>query len=138
MDVHASSSHDEEVVGPSDRSFGFVFTAVLAVVGLLPLWRGASPRVWALAVAGAIGLFAVVWPRALAPANRIWLRLGLLLHRIVNPVVMGAVFYLVITPFGFVMRRRHTGLHTRLRRDEGVPTYWIPREGVGSSMNQQF
>ena len=138
MDVHGSSSHDEEVVGPSDRWFGFVFTVVFAIVGLLPLWRGAAPRQWALVAAGVVGLLALVWPRALAPANKAWLRLGLLLHRIVNPVVMGAVFYLAITPFGFFMRRRRAGLHTQLRPDERATTYWIPREGAASPMDQQF
>src|SRR4029453_11604169 len=96
--------HDEEVVGPSDRSFGVVFTVVFSLVGLLPLWRGAAPRWWAVGVALVFGLLALFGPRGLAPANRVWLRIGLLLHRIVNPVVMGVVFYLVVTPFGYVVR----------------------------------
>jgi hypothetical protein len=138
MSVHGSSLQDEEVVGPSDRSFGLVFTAVFAIVGLLPLWRGAAPRWWALTGAGVIGLLALVWPRALAPANRLWLRIGLLLHRIVNPVVMGAIFYLVVTPFGFIMRVRQTGLTARLRPDRDAATYWIARDGGASPMDQQF
>ena len=130
--------HDEEVVGPSDRSFGVVFTVIFSLVGLLPLWRGAAPRWWAVGVALVFGLLALVWPRGLAPANRVWLRIGLLLHRIVNPVVMGVVFYLVVTPFGYVMRRRGKGLSERLRVDKGASTYWIARENSSSPMNQQF
>ena len=138
MNIHGSPPHDEEVVGPSDRSFGFVFTGVFLVVALLPLWRGAAPRWWALAVAAVFLLLAVAAPRALAPANRLWLRIGLLLHRVVNPVVMAAVFYLVVTPFGFVMRRFNKSLTDRLRPDTAATTYWIRRDNGSSPMNQQF
>jgi len=115
-----------------------VFTVVFSLIGLLPLWRGASPRWWAVGVAAVILLLALVWPRALAPANRIWLRIGLLLHRIVNPIVMGVIFYLVVTPFGYVMRLRRKGLTDRLRPDKDAKTYWIQRNDASSSMNQQF
>jgi len=76
--------------------------------------------------------------RALAPANRVWLRLGLLLHKVVNPIVMGLIFYLVVTPFGLVMRRRNKGLTAMLRRDDKSTTYWISRNDASSPMNQQF
>jgi hypothetical protein len=102
------------------------------------MWRGAQPRWWALAVAAAFFFLALVVPRALAPANRLWLRIGLLLHRVVNPVVMAVMFYLVVTPFGFVMRRLNPALTDRLRPDKGATTYWIRREGHSSPMDQQF
>jgi hypothetical protein len=137
MSIHGSL-HDEEVVGPSDRSFGVVFTVVFSLVGLLRLWRGAPPRWWAVGVAVVIALLTLLWPRALAPANRVWLRIGLLLHRIVNPLVMGVVFYLVVTPFGYAMRLRRKGLSGLLRVDKGASTYWIARENGSSPMNQQF
>ena len=130
--------HIEEVVGPSDRSFGVVFTVVFSLIGVLPLWRGAPPRWWAVGVAVVIGLLALVWPRALAPANRVWLRIGVLLHRIVNPVVMGVIFYLVVTPFGYVMRRRQKRLADMRRPTSDAPTYWIPRAEGSSPMDQQF
>ena len=137
MNIHGPL-HDEDVVGPSDRSFGLVFTVVFTLTGLLPLWRGAGPRWWAVGVAIVVALLTLVWPRALAPANRIWLRLGLLLHKIVNPIVMGLIFYLVVTPFGLVMRRRDKGLTATLRRDDKATTYWISRSDASSPMNQQF
>ena len=137
MSIHGPL-HDEDVVGPSDRSFGLVFTVVFTLVGLLPLWRGAGPRWWAVSVAIVVGGLTLAWPPALAPANRIWLRIGLLLHKIVNPIVMGAIFYLVVTPFGLVMRRRNKGLTATLRRDDSAATYWISRSDASSPMNQQF
>jgi hypothetical protein len=137
MSIHGSL-HDEEVVGPSDRSFGFVFTGVFSIIALLPLLRGGAPRWWAVAAAVVILALALVWPRALAPANRIWLRIGLLLHRIVNPIVMGAIFYLVVTPFGLVMRLRRSGPASMRRPDTAATSYWIPRAGNSSRMDQQF
>jgi hypothetical protein len=137
MSIHGSM-HNEDVVGPSDRSFGLVFTVVFSLIGLLPLWRGAQPRWWAIGVAVVVATLALLWPRALAPANRLWLRIGLLLHKIVNPIVMGVIFYLVVTPFGFVMRRRHKGLTATLRPDNKAETYWLSRNDASSPMNQQF
>jgi hypothetical protein len=137
MSIHGSP-HEEEVVGPSDRSFGLVFTAVFTIVALLPLWRGASPRWWAVAVAAVFGALALLWPPALAPANRVWLRIGLLMHRIVNPVVMGAIFYLVVTPFGLAMRLLGKGPAAMRRGDTASATYWISRSGGSSPMDRQF
>ena len=137
MSIHGPL-HEEEVVGPSNRSFGIVFTVVFSIIALLPLWRGAAPRWWAVGLAVVTGALTLVWPSALAPANRVWLRIGLLMHRVVNPIVMGAIFYLVITPFGFVMRLRRTGLTALQKPDETATTYWVPRAEVPSRMDQQF
>ena len=137
MSIH-ESARDEDVVGPSDRSFGFVFTVVFLIVALLPLWRGAEPRWWAVGVAGAFFGLALVWPRALAPLNRLWLRIGLLMHRVVNPVVMGVIYYLVVTPFGLVMRRVRGEPAVRRQPDKTLSTYWIARSDPSAPMDQQF
>ena len=137
MSIHGSS-RDEEVVGPSNRSFGLVFTVVFTIVALLPLWRGAPPRWWAIAVAAIVGGLALIWPRARAPANYIWLRIGLLMHRIVNPIVMGAIFYVVVTPIGLVRRLLGKGPAAMRRGDTAATSYWIARAGGSSSMDNQF
>jgi hypothetical protein len=131
--------HAEAAIGPSNRSFGLVFTLVFALIGTIPWWRGGPVRLWALVVAGAFGLAAMVAPRVLAPLNRLWLRLGLVMHHVVNPVVMGALFYLVVTPFGLARQAMGKGLTPRLRRDPAATTYWIDRAGHPvSRMDQQF
>lgn len=137
MSIHGSS-RDEEVVGPSNRSFGLVFTVVFTVVALLPLWHSAPPRWWAVAVAAVFGALALLWPRALAPANHVWLRIGLLMHRIVNPIVMGAIFYLVVTPFGLGMRLLGKGPAAMRPPDRAATSYWIARAGGSSPMDRQF
>ena len=136
--IDRASHEPEDVVGPSDRSFGLTFAVVFAIVGLLPLWRGGAPRGWALVVAAVVLTLALVWPRPLAPANRLWLRLGLLMHRVVNPVVMAVLYYGVVTPFGLVMRLFGAGLSRRLRYDPAATTYWKRREAAASRMDQQF
>ena len=138
MIADGRSHRDEGVVGPSDRSFGLTFGCIFLAVGLLPLWRGGAPRGWALIVAALCLVAASVRPRILAPANRIWFRIGLLLHRVVNPVVMAAIYYLAVTPCGLLTRLFGTAMAQRLRPDPAAPTYWIPRSDTPSRMDQQF
>src|SRR5262252_8095184 len=101
--THENFARDHEVVGSSDRSFGLTFAAFLALIGLWPLVRGAPMRIWALGLSAVFLALALGRPGLLAPLNRIWLRIGLAMHRVVNPLVLGAMFYGVITPFGLAM-----------------------------------
>ena len=125
----------------SDRSFGYVFAVVFALIGLFPLWRLDAPRWWALAIAAAFVLIAVLYPQALGPLNHLWLAFGRLLHRIVSPLVMGAVFFLAVTPTGLIMRLRRPDLLS-LRRRPDLSSYWIEREAEtlppSETMKKQF
>jgi hypothetical protein len=137
--THEHLSGDDEVIQPSSRSFGLTFAVVFAVVALLPLWRGQPARAWAVVVAFALAGVALVAPAVLAPLSDLWQRVGLLLHRVVNPIVLGALFYLAVTPFGLVTRWFGKGLTGRLRPDPKAGTYWISRADVPpSSMRNQF
>ena len=129
---------DDEVVGPSDRSFGLVFAVVFAIIAFFPIWSGGGIRLWAVAISVGCAVLALAWPRALAPANRVWLRFGLALHRIVNPVVMAVLFFLVFTPFGLVMRVAGRGLRRQLRPDPSRSSYWIAKADTGSRMDKPF
>ncbi|HEY9568499.1 MAG TPA: SxtJ family membrane protein [Thalassobaculum sp.] len=131
--------HGTVAIG-SERSFGIVFAAVFAVVGLLPLLDGAAPRPWALAVAAAFLAVALLRPRLLAPANRAWFRLGMLLGAIVTPVVMALVFFIAVTPTALLLRLFGKDPLNR-RFDPDAPSYWIPRDAEAdarSSMSNQF
>ena len=92
------------IEGSSNRSFGLVFATVFLIIAAYPLLFGSAFRWWSLAVAAAFGLAALFAPATLAPLNRLWTRFGLLLHRLVSPVVLGVMFYLVVTPTGLLMR----------------------------------
>ena len=130
----------EEVRRSSDRSFGVVFAAAFLVIALFPLVRGGEPRLWALAVAAAFLGAALIRPALLAPLNRLWFRFGLLLGRVTNPLIMGLVFFLVITPMAMIMRLRGKD-PLRLRPDREAKSYWIERVPPGpapASMTNQF
>lgn len=134
-------SRAPDVRQSSDRSFGIVFGGFFLIVALLPLLRtGGLPRVWALLVSAVFFLVAVVAPRLLSPLNDLWLRLGSLLHRVVSPIVLGMLFFLVVTPTGLVMRLLGRDLLT-LRRDPREKSYWIARRPPGpppDSFQNQF
>ncbi len=140
MNTHETFDRAPPVKTSSDRSFGLVFAAVFAIVGLIPLVRAQPVRAWALGIAAAFVVVALVRPALLAPANRLWTRLGALLHRIVNPVVTGLLFYLAVTPTGLIIRAMGRD-PLRLRRDPAAESYWIRRDPPGpppESMPQQF
>jgi Saxitoxin biosynthesis operon protein SxtJ len=138
--THERLVADEAVTGSSNRSFGFVFSALFALVGLGPLVHGRPVRAWAVLVATTFLLIALARPRILAPLNRLWLGFGLLLHACVSPMIMGLVFYTTVTPIG--LARRLLGADPlRLRLDRDAVTYWIERDPPGpapDTMRRQF
>ena len=138
--LHENLSRSHVAERGSPRGFGIVFAAVFAVIGLWPLMDGEGVRVWALAAAAVFLVLALMRPSLLAPLNRIWLGLGAVLHRIVNPLVMGLMFFAVITPTALLLRLMGKDL-LRLRFPPGAKSYWIPRQPPGpepQSMRNQF
>lgn len=138
--AHEELTREQRVEGSSDRSFGAVFAVVFFLIAAWPLMHGAMPRWWAGGIAAIFALIAVVKPTLLAGLNRVWVRFGVLLGKVVSPIALGILFYGVLVPIGVVMRL--TGKDPlRLKHDATVPSYWIPREPPGpprDSMNNQF
>jgi hypothetical protein len=140
-----SSSHesfDRELVseGSSDRSFGLVFTAFFALVGVWPLVHKRPLRPWALFVSAAFLLVALAFPRVLHPLNLLWTRFGRLLSKVTNPIITGLMFYVIFTPAGLLLRLFGKDL-LRLKYDRSAPSYWIRRDPAGlipESMRNQF
>ena len=140
MPTHEDFSRTHEVKASSNRSFGWVFTAVFLIIAMWPLVSGGIVRWWSLFVAAAFALVTVAVPKTLALPKRLWLRFGLLLNRIISPVALAILFYIVVTPVGVLMRVLGKD-NLRLRRDHLNTTYWIKREPPGpkpDSMNHQF
>jgi len=137
---HENFSRDETVSLGSDRSFGLVMAAAFAVLTLINVWHdgGAWPVLAAVAVVFLIT--ALLIPSALNPLNRVWMKFGLLLHKIINPIIMGLVFYGAVLPTGLVMRAVGKDL-LRLKPQPEADTYWIVRRPPGpapESMKDQF
>ncbi len=122
----------------SDRAFGLVFCAVLALVGLWPLLGGSPPRWPALAASGLFLGLALLAPARLGPLNRLWLRFGRLLHRVMNPVILALLFFGAVLPMALLLRLMGKDL-LRLKPDPGAATYWMARRPVpGSSFTKQL
>ena len=138
--LHEDLTRDHQVEGSSDRSFGVVFAIVFGIIALWPLFDGGVPRWWAVAIATLFGLIALIKPMLLAALNRQWMKLGLLLGRVVSPIALGLLFYGVFAPTGLVLRLAGKD-PLRLKFDRHADSYWIRREPPGpppDSMTNQF
>ena len=139
-DLHEDLSRGHVAEQGSPRGFGVVFAVVFAVVGLWPLMDGEGVRVWALVLGGAFLALALMRPSLLTPFNRLWLGFGTILHRIVSPLVMGLMFFAVITPTALILKLIGKDL-LRRRFSPSAQSYWIPRQPPGpepQSMRNQF
>jgi hypothetical protein len=127
-----------EVKPPSERSTGLLFAAVALVTAMLS--RNSPTVLWvALVMASILAVVSLIAPVLLKPLTILWFRFGLLLHRVVNPIVMFAVYVMVFVPAGAIMRLWRDPL--TLRRATGASTYWIERGangGIEGSMTNQF
>jgi hypothetical protein len=138
--THEVFSRDEKVVAGSDRTFGLVMAAALAAVTALNAWHSGRVWPWTGGVAALLVAAAVLRPSLLHPLNLMWLKFGLLLHKVVNPVVMALLFYGTVLPTGLIMRWLGKDL-LRLKREPGAESYWIVRKPPGPSpetMRDQF
>lgn len=138
--LHENLVRNDEIVGPSNRRFGLTMAAAcIAVGGFRALFAHAHSEWW-LAAGLVIALLAAAWPDALAPFNRLWLKIGLVLYKIVNPVVMTMLFVSTIVPVGVLLRLRGQD-PLRLKPRPDAASYWIEREQRGpvpEAMKNQF
>jgi hypothetical protein len=137
--LHEDIERSHEAAGSSDRAFGVVFAVGFGAWALLPLLHGRGVRGWALAVAALFLAAALALPRVLAPLNWAWTRLGMLLARMSNPIILAVLFYLVLMPVGLLMRivgKRPL----QLGFDPHARSYWTPREPgpAPDTMKRQF
>jgi hypothetical protein len=137
---HEDLRRDDRITGPSDRKFGLTIGAILAVIGAWKLVHGSNwGLLWGALAAALIGC-ALLRPALLSRLNDLWLRLGLLLHRIVNPIIMVFLFFGMIAPIGLLMRAFGKD-PLRLKFDKTARSYWIARSDdrpLPEAMRQQF
>jgi hypothetical protein len=124
--IHEDLTRPLEAAVLSDRSTGFWLAALFAVVGAGPMIAHRSPKLWALGMAFVMLLLGLAAPRALRPVNWSLTRLGLLIARITNPIVMAVLFYAIFTPIGVVIRLLGKD-PLDLRFDPNASGYWKPR-----------
>jgi hypothetical protein len=131
MAGHETVSSFRKISLGSNRKFGLTFCIIFVLFGIWPLLHdGGSPRWGVLAVAAGFLIFAAIAPNRLEPLNRAWFKLGLVLSRIVNPIIMGILFFGIVTPFGWYLRWRGKDLlHSSIEPE--VSTDWSQREPPG-------
>ena len=120
----------------SNRSFGIVFFIVFLIISLFPLLNGGTPRFWALIIALIFLVLGLINSKILAPLNKIWFKFGIFLGKIISPMVMGIIFFLVVTPIGFIMRQLGKDILNLKYQDS--KSYWIEKTGPKSKMKNQF
>ena len=120
----------------SNRSFGIVFFIVFLLIAIYPLLSGESVRLWSLAIASIFFILGIINSSLLSPLNKIWFKFGLLLGRFISPLVMGLIFFLVVTPIALFMKLlKKDLLNLKFNKDN---TYWIVKSGPKSKMKNQF
>lgn len=138
--THESYHREEHIEGSSDKGFGLVFAGFFGIVTAISLWRSGTTWHWALPVAVVFLVVSYTVPSILAPLNRLWMKFGLLLYKVMNPLVLGLLFFVTIMPIGLVMRAFGKDF-LRLRLDRNARSYWIERTPPGpppQSMKNQF
>ena len=120
----------------SNRSFGIVFFIVFLIISFWPTIEGQSLRLWSLAIALIFLVFGLLNSKLLSPFNIIWVKFGEVLGRIIAPIAMGVVYFIIITPIGLFMRLIGKDLlRTKFSKNN---SYWIKREKNIGSMKRQF
>ena len=120
----------------SNKSFGIVFFVVFLLISLYPLINSENVRFWSLAISCIFLILGILNSNLLLPLNKIWFKFGILLGRIISPIVMGIIFFLVVTPIAFIMRLLGKDLLNLKYNDN--QSYWIEKSGPKSKMKNQF
>ena len=120
----------------SNQSFGLVFFVVFLIISLLPIFKGGDVRIWAIISAIIFLILGLLNSQILNPLNKIWFKFGILLGNFISPIVMGIVFFLVVTPTSLIMKifnKNLLGLKKIKKK-----SYWIKKSSIKSKMKNQF
>tara|TARA_B100000161_G_scaffold245902_1_gene201105 strand:+ start:207 stop:593 length:387 start_codon:yes stop_codon:yes gene_type:complete len=120
----------------SNRGFGLVFFSVFLIISLYPLIYNEDIKLWSLFIAIIFLILGLINSKILSPLNKLWFRFGLFLGKIISPLIMGIIFFLVVTPIGFIMRLLKKDLINLKYNDN--KSYWIKKTGPKSKMKNQF
>tara|TARA_B100000427_G_scaffold309207_1_gene298056 strand:+ start:338 stop:721 length:384 start_codon:yes stop_codon:yes gene_type:complete len=126
----------DDVKISSNRSFGIVFFVVFLIIALFPLINDGNIRLWSLIVSLAFLGLGLLNSKILSPLNKIWFKFGLFLGKIISPMVMGLIFFFVVTPIGILMRiLKKDLLNLKMNNNK---SYWIEKSEPKSKMKNQF
>ncbi len=120
----------------SNRNFGVVFFIVFLLIAIYPIINQSEIRLWSLIISLIFLILGIFNSKILTPLNKLWFKFGLVLSKIISPIVMGIIFFLVVTPIGLFMRLlRKDLLNLKFNKSE---TYWTKKIDKNNRMNKQF
>ena len=120
----------------TNKSFGIVFFLFFLVVSIFPLFKDGNIRIWSLIISLIFLILGLFNSKVLTPLNKVWFKFGILLGNFLSPVVMGIVFFAVVTPTSIIMRTLGKDLLNLKKSNKN--TYWIERSKIESKMKNQF
>ena len=121
---------------PSNRNFGIVFSVVFLIISLWPLLSQNDVRIWSLVISGIFLILGLINSKLLLPLNKIWFKFGILLGNFIAPIVMGIVYFMVVTPTGLIMRLLGKDLLNLKKNNKD--TYWIDKDNSNNDLKNQF
>jgi len=127
---------NNEIKIGTNRSFGIVFSIVFLIIAIWPIKNGNEITYWLLIVSVFFLLLGLLNSKILTPLNKIWFKFGMFLGSIISPIVMGIIFFIVVTPIGFIMKIFGKDLLNINYNNNN--SYWIEKNNQNSSMNKQF
>ena len=120
----------------SNRSFGVVFSIVFLLISIYPLINNDNVRIWSLVISLIFLVLGILNSNILSPLNKLWFKFGIFLGKIISPIIMGIIFFLVVTPIGLIMRL--IGKDVLNLKYSDNKSYWIEKTGPKSKMKNQF
>ena len=126
----------EDIKISSNRSFGIVFFVFFVIVAIYPLINNGELRIWSLVISLIFLILGLINSKFLTPLNILWFKFGLLLGRLISPIIMGIIFFFVVTPIGLILRI--FGKDVLNLKKNNAKSYWIKKNGPISKMKNQF
>ena len=121
---------------PSNRNFGIVFSIVFLIISLWPLLSQNDIRIWSLIIAGIFLVLGLINSKLLLPLNKIWFKFGIFLGNFIAPIVMGIIYFMVVTPTGLIMKMLGKDLLNLKKNNKD--TYWIEKDNSNNDLKNQF
>jgi predicted membrane protein len=126
---------DDVKIG-SNRSFGIVFFIFFLLIAIYPLINQGEIRYWSVLISLLFLILGIINSKILTPLNKVWFKFGIFLGKIISPIIMGVIFFLVVTPIAFLMRMLKKDL-LNLKYNKNN-SYWIEKSDPKSTMKNQF
>ena len=126
----------QQIKLPSNRNFGIVFSIVFLIISIWPLLSQNDIRIWSLIISGIFLVLGLINSKLLLPLNKIWFKIGIFLGNLIAPIVMGIVYFMVVTPTGLIMRLLGKDL-LKLKKNN-KDTYWIDKDNSNNDLKNQF